>query len=206
MDLDEYADIINGYFGGQVGAPCGCIGCFDEYDHIQGNWQYQRKKQKGNFHAKDYNSLICACEGNAVGRLCNPGDREIGPEPRRAPANLACFSGKGTLKQRGNGKNVAFRVEVEDRGEPGAGQNAGPSDDVMRIRIWVPKGQENIDDLANGACCTNPNPTGDASRKPDIDDGGNIVHGNLQIHPQIPSHVDICPVPGTQCPNFTPEN
>ena len=61
-------------------------------------------------------------------------------------------------------------------------------------------GQETAEGLANGACCTNSNPVGDAARQPEIDDGGDVIHGNIQIHPQIPSHVDICPVPAESCP------
>jgi hypothetical protein len=204
VDLGEFADILSAHHGGQVGAPCGCVGCFDEFDHIQGNWTHQRMKQKSNFKADDFNSLVCGCidlEGNPLpldGKLC--GDREVGPLPRKAPANAICFTGRGHLKRNGKSSNVAFRVDIEDRGEPGAGANSAPTPDFYRMRIWVPKGQETVESLADGACCTNSNPVGDAARHPDIDDGGDVTHGNLQIHPQIPSHVGICPVPGEACP------
>jgi len=208
VDLGNFADTLDVHFGGQVGAPCGCIGCFDTFDHIQGSWETQRRKQKGNFHAKEFNSLVCGCqdvEGQPAvldGNLCNPGDRDAGPEPRPAPANVACFSGKGTIKRGGNVIDVAFRVEVEDRGEPGAGPNSDPTADVYRLRVWVPKGQETLDGLASGACCLNVDPTGQASRNPDIDDGReHLIHGNIQIHPQIPAHIGICPVPGVACPD-----
>src|SRR6185295_16445428 len=106
--------------GGQVGAPCGCIGCFDEFDHIQGNWNHSRKKKQGSFKATDFNSLVCGCEcedagGNDIstldGNLCNEGNRICGPEPRKAPANLACFSGTGTWSETSNKRTepVAFR-------------------------------------------------------------------------------------------------
>jgi hypothetical protein len=186
-------------FGGQVGAPCGCIGCFDEFDHVQGQWTHTRHSRRGQLHASDYNSLVCGCDGVFDGNLCNPGDRDLGPEPRRAPANLACFTGKGSLKRGGKSVIAAFRVEVEDRGEPGAGQNSGPTPDVYRMRIWVPKGQENVDTLAAGACCTNGQPVGQAARQPDIDDGGEVTRGNIQIHPQIPAHIGECPVPNGVC-------
>jgi hypothetical protein len=199
IDLGEFASISAAHHGGQVGASCGCIGCFDEFDHVQGNWVHQRKKQKSNFKADDFNSLICGCDGVFDGKLCNPDDRDLGPEPRPAPANMACFSGRGTLKRNGRTTEVAFRVEIEDRGEPGAGPNSSPTDDVYRMRIWVPKGQETVASLAAGACCTNPEPAGDADRNPEIDDGGNIETGNLQIHPQIASHIGECPVPDGSC-------
>ena len=38
MDTGQFADIKFATFGGQVGAPCGCSGCFDQLDHIQGSW------------------------------------------------------------------------------------------------------------------------------------------------------------------------
>src|SRR5262249_24934228 len=186
MDLSTFAGISKGSLGGQVGAPCGCIGCFDNFDNIQGNWQYRRKTKLGNFHAMDFTSLVCGCEdlnGNTImldGTLC--GTRDIGPTPPAAPANVACFSGKGQMSPASLGKktlDVAFRVEIEDRGEPGTGPNSGPSPDVYRIRIWVPTSSEKLADLVAGACCTLPSPT---NRQPAIDDGGSLTTGDLQIH------------------------
>jgi hypothetical protein len=70
-------NLPRGQGGGQVGAPCGCSGCFTSgdpeadlaFERIQGNWQYDRKDptrpndlfKNGTFHAKEYNSLICGC-------------------------------------------------------------------------------------------------------------------------------------------------
>jgi hypothetical protein len=196
VDQTEMAENITGRFGGQVGAPCGCIGCFDEFDHVQGNWQFSRKKQKGNFHAKDYNSLICGCDGVFDGELCNRGQHSkgdgLGPEPRPAPANMACFSGVGdyTMETGNRTLRVGFRTEVEDRGEPGVG-------DVMRIRIWIPTGNETPESLAAQVCCTVKTPQ---VRQPDIDDGGDITHGNLQIHPMLTNTLrGRCPVPDGSC-------
>jgi hypothetical protein len=196
-DPGIYADIHKATFGGQVGAPCGCIGCFDEFDHIQGEWTHVRHRRKGRLHASDYNSLICGCDGVFDGQLCNPGDRDPGPEPRKAPANMACFSGVGQFRR----QDVAFRVEVEDRGEPGAGTNSGSLDDVYRIRIWIPEGAETAAGLADKVCCTEGNPEGTDAGQANIDDGGSITHGNIQIHPQLPKTTDgICPPPDTVCP------
>jgi len=206
--------------GGQVGAPCGCIGCFDSFDNIQGNWVHQRKKQQGSFKATDFNSLTCGCEcdtpnGTVLsalnGPFCNPGNRICGPEPRKAPANLACFSGTGEYSpnnSRNKSEMVAFRVEVEDHGEPGAGANSDGTDDEYRIWIYRLQPGEDAKSLAVAICCNNPDTdvpdpgaeTFNAGRPADIFDGGNIVHGNLQIHPAIPSHVGTCPVPDTMCP------
>ena len=197
------AEIVRATFGGQVGAPCACIGCFDDFDHIQGSWTHNRKQAQGSFHAKDYNSLICGCDGDFTNGLCNPGNRPPGPEPRPAPANMACFSGIGDYAPAGGRRTltVAFRVEVEDRSEPG-GTNGTPPPDVYRIRIWIPNptAGETANDLAAGACCTNASPTGQAARAPNIDDGGSLIRGNIQIHPQTPNSADgRCPIPSGRC-------
>ncbi|MGH7895668.1 MAG: Ig-like domain-containing protein [Candidatus Binatia bacterium] len=183
---------------GQVGASCGAVGCFDEAGHIQGVWQHSLKKRKANFRSRNLTSLACSCMdgttgATAFGAPCNPDDPS-GPEPRPAPANVACFAGTGLYKRT---IPAAFRVEVEDHGEPGA--NGTAPVDKYRIRIWIPQGQETIDALAQGACCCNPSPTGQASRKPNIDDGTNIIHGNIQIHPQTPAEHEECPVPDSGC-------
>ena len=133
--------------------------------------------------------------GNKVG-LCNPGDRDAGPEPRPAPANVACWTGTGTLSPPTLGKRtvaVGFRIHVEDRGEPGAGKNSGPSADVYHIEIWIPTGNETPESLAQQACCFDPDPT---LRTANIDDGGNITKGNIQIHPETPgTESGTCPPP-----------
>jgi len=198
LDSGDFANIPKATFGGQVGAPCGCIGCFDEFEHVQGSWTHSRKKRKGSFHAMDYNSLICGCDGVFDGELCNPDDRDPGPEPRPAPANMACWSGVGDFNPT-NGRRtirVGFRVDVEDRSEPGGPQGHAPPD-VYRIRIWVPEGDETAWELADLACCTNADPLG---RAPDIDDGNDLINGNIQIHPLTPHSEDgVCPVPDGSC-------
>ncbi|MBI1825432.1 MAG: hypothetical protein HYR83_03520 [Planctomycetes bacterium] len=229
IDPGPYDELIKGTGGGQVGAPCGCIGCFTTPDpnddlafqQIQGNWQYSRKNRQGTFHAIGFNSLICGCDvtsppncpqtGVAGAGFIHPvnfskgetcGDREVGPTPPAAPANIACFSGLGGWTPT-NGKKditVAFRVEVEDRGEPSTGTKADDTCDVMRIRIWIPAAGEDVKLLADGACCTNSNPVGQAARLPNIDDGGNLLHGNLQIHTELHHSTDgVCPVPNGSC-------
>src|SRR5439155_129502 len=61
-------------FAGQVGAPCGCFGCFDNFDpkraSVQGEWKYKLKKHGGSLHASIFNSLVCSCLGGSVGMLC----------------------------------------------------------------------------------------------------------------------------------------
>jgi hypothetical protein len=180
--MGTFANIREGSFGGQVGAPCGCIGCFDELDHVQGSWQYSRKStegKKGTMHARDYNSLVCAL------------DQGAGPAPPAAPANKACFAGVGDFSPTSGQKTerVAFRVQVEDRGEPG-------SADVYRIWIWTESSGMNADKLAEAACCLNPVPAGAS-----IIDGGVLVSGNIQIHPELPKS-EVCPRPKGECPNL----
>jgi hypothetical protein len=191
IDMGSFAFIDLGSFGGQVGAPCGCTGCFVPLEHVQGSWTYNRKskpEKKGTLHAKQYNSLVCGCDGVFDGNVCS-GD---GPAPPRAPANMACFSGVGDFNPTSGRRTdpVAFRVEVVDRGEPGTA-------DIYRIQIWTPGSGENAEALAAAACCTNPQPTG---RMADIDDGGILISGNIQIHPQTPKDDEICPPPSVRCP------
>jgi hypothetical protein len=140
------------------------------------------------------------------GTLCNEGDRVCGPEPRRAPDNKICFSGIGNYALT-NGKRdkdaVVFRVDVEDRSEPG-GTNGPLPPDRYRIRIWLltptahhgPLGDPaDVNSLAyklrdRVACAdptkeafTRPVVGGIADETPDIDDGGDLIRGNQQIHP-----------------------
>lgn len=214
--------------GGQVGAPVGNETAFDpDTKCIQGNWQHVRHMRggnRGNFHAKSFDSLMCACLGcpedpNApitLGDLCNPDMRTCGPEPRKAPANKIAFSGVGNYAlsrgQRDN-RSVLFRVDLEDRGEPGNSSAKGGTRpaDRHRIRIWILTADElaqlknpadrllvfrmaisapNGLHLKDGAILGNGRavPNGTAVfgvRPPDIDDGGDMTHGNHQIHPSI---------------------
>jgi hypothetical protein len=211
MEIEGDAQIGPFTFGGQVGAPCGCIGCFDlEEDAIQGEWTHSRHKRKGRFHASDYASLVCDFDGGVcVDGVCVGSDRDgleckknvdcappEGPEPRPAPANIACFTGLGRIARNGGPRTdpVVFRVDVEDRGEPGGGQNAGEQDDIYRIRMWEDPGSDEARQaLLDLICCQ-----GNASGAPPvfIDDGGKLTHGNLQIHPVLPNtERGICPPP-----------
>jgi hypothetical protein len=107
---------------------------------------------------------------------------------------------------------VLFRVDIEDRSEPGNSHAGGstPPHDRHRIRIWVLTAAElaRLNDpndrlldfrkaiaasaastaLSDGALGPDnkPVPLGTAVfgvRAPDIDDGGVMNHGNHQIHP-----------------------
>jgi hypothetical protein len=192
-DPERLASVAWASFGGQVGAPCGCIGCFDDYDHVQGQWTHVRHKGQGRLRAPHFASLICGCDGVFDGHLCNPGDRDPGPEPRPAPANMACWTGFGQFGH----KDAVFRTEVEDRGEPSTGKNSGPSEDVYRMQIWVVKANESASALLDKICCRNAEPL---ARTPDVSDGGNLGHGNIQIHPPTPlTDRGICPPPSGTC-------
>jgi hypothetical protein len=215
--------------GGQVGAPVGNETHFSpDSTCIQGNWQHVRHLQgglRGNFHAKSYDSLMCAClacdggPGSVAGELCNPGNRLCGPEPRKAPANKITFTGVGdyVLTQgRRTPRAVIFRVDLEDRSEPGGSHPRGgklPAD-RYRLRIWIltPAEKALLDGadrllamreaiaatkdntvLKDGAVKLDgvtPVDLGTAVfgiRPPDIDDGGELERGNHQIHPSIKS-------------------
>src|SRR5438093_841025 len=121
-------------FAGQVGAPCGCFGCFDNFDpkraSVQGEWKYKLKKHGGSLHASIFNSLVCSCLGGSVGSLCPSAEHP------RTPADHICVTGIADLSpDTGNGNKastpVAFRFEATDNGEPGTG-------DVYEIHILGP--------------------------------------------------------------------
>jgi len=186
--------------GGQVGAPVGVATAFTaDSACIAGEWTHVRHIRPqlfGNFHARSFDSLMCAClpcpenpdvEG-VVGALCNPDDRICGPEPRRAPANKICFSGAGDYaltNGRRESRSVVFRVDVEDRSEPG-GTNGPPPPDRYRIRIWFvnPDTSDGLT-LRQEVACANPATEEVTASTPDIDDGGDLIRGNQQIHPPL---------------------
>jgi hypothetical protein len=141
--------------GGQVGAPFSTATAFDpDSNCITGQWEHVRHKKVGNFHGSSFDSLMCACLGCVgpdgtvyppeVNEVCNPDNRVCGPEPRRAPANKICFSGVGNWQEetgRRARRIALFRVDIEDRSEPGGnppgqGNKEDPAD-RYRIRIWV---------------------------------------------------------------------
>jgi hypothetical protein len=69
---------------------------------------------------------------------------------------------------------------------------------VYHIEIWIPAAgsNETPESLAQQACCFSPDPT---LRPANIDDGGNLNKGNIQIHPELPNTVnDRCPPPGAE--------
>jgi hypothetical protein len=219
--------------GGQVGAPVGSginFGTFQREGNpcIHGSWEHVRHEKggnRGNFHAKIFDSIQCAClgcpenpgSGVVLDGLCNPDDRICGPEPRRAPGNKICFSGIGDYASSSGSRTpraVLFRVDIEDRSEPGNNSAGGskPPPDRHRIRIWILTPAElarlnNPSDrllsmrqaiactagttvLQDGAVGTDGKavPLGTAVfglRAPDVDDGGEMDHGNHQIHPMI---------------------
>ena len=109
---------------------------------------------EGNFHARYFDTLDCACLntnidangmyglGTLEGGVCNPNDRPSGPLPRKAPANKIVFTGVGDWADpngRREPRSVLFRVDIEDRSEPGGYHPGGakPPADRYRIRIWV---------------------------------------------------------------------
>ena len=191
---------IDATHGGQVGAPIGVATPFTpDSACIAGEWSHVRHVKKGldgNFHARSFDSLECAClpcpenpdAPGVVGVLCNPDDRICGPEPRRAPANKICFSGPGDYAMT-NGKrdkrSVVFRVDVEDRSEPG-GANGPPPPDRYRMRIWFvdPDSTDGLT-LRSEVACADPTTESITAPTPDIDDGGDLFRGNQQIHPSL---------------------
>jgi hypothetical protein len=242
--------------GGQVGAPVGDKVCSIDTTLpnywlgnpcIHGRWTHVRHEQgglEGNFHGRFYDTLDCAClETNYDSNCMYPtapvvngvcGNRNIGPLPRKAPANKIVFTGVGDWTcetGRRAPRSCLFRVDIEDRGEPGnahalgADGKAGRVPDRYRIRIWVLTDAElaqlnsgggadpylihfrdcisacNGINYRDGVCgpntcsgddCDGTGTTGTITfpggcpvRSPNVDDGGEMLHGNHQIHPMI---------------------
>jgi hypothetical protein len=219
--------------GGQVGAPYGDTTCvvvsnpLDGNPCIHGRWTHVRHGTAGNvgnFHARRYDTLASACldtnvgpggvygAGTIVNGVCNPGDRDSGPGQPRAAANKIVFTGVGDWAPqsgRRQPQTVLFRVDIEDRGEPGGshprGSHAPP--DRYRIRIWVLSDLELQQLQGSGpdsrltafrtaiAACNGLGvrdgadvPNGAAAfgvRAPEIDDGGELQRGKHQIHPAV---------------------
>src|SRR5207253_3418286 len=115
-----------------------------------------------------------------------------GPEPRRAPDNAICFSGVGdyTLTNgKRAGRSVVFRVDIQDHSEPGGSFPGGatPPPDRYRIRLWFLGNAKPTDSdiitLRTAVGCTHAGVEDINARTPDIDDGGDLLKGNHQIHP-----------------------
>ena len=144
--------------GGQVAGPLGNSGCAVTLDHIIGNpcirgrWTHVRHALRGlsgSFHARFYDTFSCACLAtnlDATGLYsdgtCNPVDPMPGLQPPLTPGNKAVFTGVGDWSAP-NGlrepRSVLFRVDIEDRSEPGGAHSRGRklTADRYRIRIWV---------------------------------------------------------------------
>jgi len=217
--------------GGQVGAPVGEGNCvvganLNGNPCIHGRWTHVRHAQgglKGNFQARLFDTLDSACldtnigpggyygPGTLTNGICYPDDRVAGPGRPKAPANKIAFSGIGDWSDGGQRepRSALFRVDIEDRGEPGGSHPGGgaPPPDRYRIRIWLLTDAERME--LNGAgpdsslvnfrnaisACNGVSirygadlPNGAAAfgvRPPDIDDGGELQRGNSQIHPAV---------------------
>jgi hypothetical protein len=180
LSLDgSYCSSNRGLFGGLVGSGCGCIGCTDENDLIDGIWVHVRSGSGGMLKTKDFDSLICGCDETMNGKLC---------PSTRGHENQACFTGVGWVKD----KSVAFRIEVVDRGS-----NSSTTDrDSYRTRIWIPKWNETADGLSKAACCTKKVPN---IRTADVDDAASVGLGDIIIHEVDGSH--MCPAPTGICPD-----
>jgi hypothetical protein len=151
--------------GGQVGGPFGSATCIVTLDHLIGNqcisgrWTHVRhgaRGLEGNFHARYFDTLTCAClgagfvntntceyaRGVVVDGICNPVEGNGRSDGYLGPANKIAFTGVGEWADPGGRReprSVLFRVDIEDRGEPGGLKPLGgqrPAD-RYRIRIWV---------------------------------------------------------------------
>jgi hypothetical protein len=188
--------------------PC-IMGEWQHNRHLTANGLVGVLHASGNGNVHEYDSLLCAClpcpgttGTGSVGNICNPNNKPCGPLPRKAPANKICFSGVGDFTYASGPKTVkaVFRVDIEDRSEGNSQASAAPAD-RYRIRIWLldpncgrdpnPDSAVNMS-LRFGASAdpnqivvlsTTENLKDPSIAPPDIDDGGDMVQGNHQIHP-----------------------
>ena len=97
---------------------------------------------------------------------------------------------------------MIFRTDIEDRSEPGGGTAHNPPD-RYRLRLWFLDSTGNhgaLGDPDNPASaayalriavgCANPTTETVTAPTPDIDDGGDMIHGNHQIHPSLKKTCD----------------
>ena len=198
LDPNVMAEITKAQFAGQVGAPCGCFGCFDKFDpklaSVQGEWSHKRKNKGGSLHANTFNSLVCSCLGGPAGELCPDA------APPRTPADHICITGTGQFVPETGKKDpipVAFRFEATDRGEPG-------SNDFYEMHMFTPTAAgQTVEDIAKAICCTKPPVfpiTGVIAN-----DSGLLVGGNIQIHRALAKSTDgPCPPPSGVCMPIAP--
>jgi hypothetical protein len=136
--------------------------------------------------------------------------------PAPAASNKIAFSGVGKYT-RINGKRdewVVFRVDIEDRSEPGGQHPGGAVEpaDRYRFRLWIIKGNEggsqgNPDAAAALAlrrqvAVFDPHLETVCARAPDIDDGGILDRGNRQLHKPTGRPIPDCPPDSTACDPF----
>jgi hypothetical protein len=187
------AQITKADFSGQVGAPCGCFGCFDEFDpklaSVQGNWRHQRKNKGGTLKAVSFNSLVCSCLSGQVGSLCP------GAENPATPDDHICITGVADFTTQTGQKMtfpVAFRFEATDGGEPGR-------QDFYEMHIFKPGTAQTAADVAKAICCTAPLST-PAGATVVANDSGLLIAGDIQIHPALAKSTDgTCPPPQGMC-------
>jgi len=110
--------------GGQVGASIGVATAFTaDSACIAGEWthvRHIRPRLFGNFHARSFDSLMCACLScpenpdvqGVPGTLCNPDDRICGPSRDGRRPTKICFSGAGDYAS-------ATEAREPERGLPG---------------------------------------------------------------------------------------
>ena len=91
-----------------------------------------------------------------------------------------------------------FEVNIDDAGEPGRGKGAlhGCPKDGFGLNGSVAEVDCDCPDFYRITIRATTDPNSTVIYRV----WGYPIGGNLQIHPQIPAHVGICPVPGVQCP------
>src|SRR5262249_1613824 len=154
-------------------------------------WTHQRKNKGGSLHANTFNSLVCTCLGGNSG----PGTPCLDAEHPLTEADHICITGVADFIPDTGNKTpipVAFRFEATDHGEPGR-------NDFYEMHILMPPKGTAPSDIAKSICCTGPfaQPAGTTVI---ANDSGDLIAGNIQIHPALRKSTDgVCPPPSGVC-------
>src|SRR5207237_9745533 len=87
-------------------------------------------------------------------------------------------------------RSGVFRAGVQDHSEPG-GTYGRPPPDRYRLRLWFLRGADpssaDAVSLRMAVACAHAGEEDVSATTPDIDDGGDLIRGNQQIHPPLPN-------------------
>jgi hypothetical protein len=200
--IDCLSDLAVRYVthGGQVG---GRPMEFDpDSECIQGNWEHVRHAQGGRrayFHARSFDSLMCVPPNKIA--FSGVGDYACSKGGRKPRSVLFRVDIEGKARHSGRYRIRIWVLTAEELAALSGSANALNDPFLCNFRRAIAATGVNAP-LTDGAVTAagSPVPLGTAVfgvRPPDVDDGGEMLHGNHQIHPQTQectAPVNICPV------------